>query len=129
EMPRTEIQREELPFPTSEKESLTWKYGYCTLHDMFRRILIWPRLWDRTHRAGIWNDKDVLLRDKPDQDFQSPFCFTLAAVSESSMTRVRRQPDVTNKELASLLCKFTLDNRSIEKDFVEVNLDYLQRSL
>jgi hypothetical protein len=44
-LPKTSNGHVSLPFPSSARESVTYARGYCTLHDLFRRMLRWPHLW------------------------------------------------------------------------------------
>ena len=104
-------------------ERLTGRYS---LHDSFRRLIKSPPEWAKLKGKAIWDDRGALDTDDPKQDFQAPFVITIAQVDEPSFIRFRQQPTLDDtREVASIMCKLTLDNRSIKSDFLNLSEDYI----
>jgi len=104
-------------------ERLTGRYS---LHDLFRRLIKSPPEWAKLKGKAIWDDRGALDTDDPKQDFQAPFVITIAQVDEPSFIRFRQQPTLDDtREVASIMCKLTLDNRSIKSDFLNLSEDYI----
>jgi hypothetical protein len=116
--------------PESTEQSSSFNAGYCSLHDLFRKLLKCPPEWAPTEACALWYDSEVLDLLHLDQDFQSPFLFTIAQVERNSFLRFRKHPTLdTAREIGSILCKLTLDNRYIIPDFLHISEDYLTNVL
>jgi hypothetical protein len=129
------------------------KNGKCSLHEMYYQILqgvphcIPSKLKDQKIWASeIEFEQDKNIKDSQDKEnkddfiiklskstcnFQSPFLFTVAEIEQSSYNEFledrsteTNKPTTTEKEVASILCKFTLDNDYIY-DFHKLSNEYL----
>ena len=64
------------------------------------------------------------------QDFQTPFVFTTAQVERNSFLRFRKSPTFdSQREVGSIFCKLTLDNRSILQHYLNLSEDYITEAL
>jgi hypothetical protein len=125
--PLTSVPTQDSLLPTDSLQSATYAHGYCSLHDLFRRFLISPPEWAPTKATELWNDLDVIKMDNVNQDFQTPFVFTVAEVERQSFIRFRRHPTIYHaKEIGSILCKLTLDNRDISRHYTNLADDYIK---
>jgi hypothetical protein len=115
-------------FPTSKQESHSFTGGYCSLHDLFRKFLLsapWITTTDDSN-----TDVQVLFVESNRQDFQTPFVFTVACVEPNAFLRFRSEPSPHRaKEVGSILCKLTMDNRHVTTEYLNLNDDYLSRVL
>jgi hypothetical protein len=103
---------------------------YCSLQALFRRFLDSPPPWAPREAPQVWADRDVLDHSDPRQDFQSPFIVTVAEVERQSFLRFRKHPTLdAAREVASIFCKLTLDNRSILEDYLHLSEDYITEVL
>jgi hypothetical protein len=112
----------------SEEDRSFWPNNneYCTLHDLFRTLIETPPTWAQYHDAAIWAEPDTLDADDPYQDFQTPFVVTVAEVERNSFLRFRKHPTMESaREVASIMCKLTLDNREIRNDYLNLSEDYI----
>lgn len=129
------------------------KKEYCSLHEIFYQVLKGNQSWIPSHirKEKIWaseikfdqsKDEKTLQNKNDDEEFiiklnnsacnfQSPFLFTVAEIEESSYNEFFEDrsteaaiPTTTEKEVASILCKLTLDNDSIN-DFHNLSDEYL----
>ncbi len=124
-------------FPQEEGDSyaVNAQKDFCFLHDLFRRLLNRPLSWKPAdvspslgpHIATAFrSDEEVIDLDDLNQDFQSPFVFTIAQVERNSFLRFRKASTINAaREIGSILCKVTLDNRHIEEDYLHTSEDYL----
>lgn len=118
--------RDESLLPRGTEYSYTYGSGYCSLHDLFRRWIVDPPSWAPDDPANLWTDPDVLYTKDPKQDFQTPFVFTAAEVERNSFLRHRKSPTIDHaRELGSILCKLTLDNRHIREHYLNLSDDYI----
>lgn len=116
--------------PETPEDSYWYENGYCTLHDLFRRLLCRPPSWAPQTAPELWNDREVIDTRALDQDFQSPFVFTVAQIDRDSFLRLRKTPTInTTKEVSSILTKLTLDNRHIKTDFLFMSKNYINQVL
>jgi len=118
--------------PSEDNDSYLFKENknYCSLHDLFRRLIVRPPEWAPDDAAKIWGRSDVVDLKDLKQDFQSPYVFTIAEVERNSFLRFRKHPSVHNaREVGSILCKLTLDNRYVQRDFLHMSEDYLSKVL
>jgi hypothetical protein len=129
------------------------KEQYCSLHEIYYQILKGNQSWIPPHirKEKIWaseikfeknndgkvpknedeNEEFVIKLNNTTCNFQSPFLFTVAEIEESSYNEFFEDrsteaaiPTTTEKEVASILCKLTLDNDSIN-DFHNLSDEYL----
>lgn len=113
-------------FPTDKTESATYEEGYCSLHDLFRRLLRHSHNWLPKGALDLWNEKDTIELNDIHQDFETPFIFTVAQVERNSFLRFRKSSTPNaSKEIGSIMCKLTLDNRQVLTDFLHLSEDYL----
>lgn len=116
------------PFPQNKDESYTFEEGYCSLHDLFRRLLTHLHKW--APPDPFFYDEEVIRMGNVRQDFQSPFLFTVAQVERNSFLRFGKTPTLNSaKEVGSILCKLTLDNRSVTTDYLHLSEDYIREVL
>jgi hypothetical protein len=102
----------------------------CSLHDLYRQLLQEPPAWIRIDGKSIWRDHEVLFTDDPKQDFQSPLLFTVLQVTRETYEKFRHEPtESSTKEVASILCKLTLDNNDLRAGFENMSFDYLSTAL
>ena len=103
---------------------------YCTLHDLFRRLIEHPpRQWAPSNAEILWKD-DVLDRGEPLQDFQSPFVLTVTEVTEDSYLSFRKNPTHNRaREVASIMCKLTSANDSILQAHENMSEDFITQIL
>lgn len=121
----------EVSHDADEDWSLYPKGEYCSLHNLFNRMLNEDSLpWAPHEASKLWNDGDVLNRADPSKDFQSPFIVTVAEVERNSFLRFRKQPTLdVSREVGSIMCKLTLDNRTIREDYLHLSEDYITKVL
>ena len=115
-------------FPVEPGDSYATDSGkdFCSLHDLFRRLLTRKLPWVPSKQAAFLSDGGIVDYDHLNQDFQSPFVFTAATVERNSFLRFRKSPTLNAaREIGSVLCKLTLDNRYIKNDFLHISEDYL----
>jgi hypothetical protein len=115
-------------FPKQKGDSYATDSGkdFCSLHDLFRRLLNRRLSWVPTKESAFLSDGAIVDYDHLNQDFQSPFVFTAATIERNSFLRFRKSPTInTAREVGSILCKLTLDNRFIRSDFLHISEDYL----
>jgi len=115
-------------FPKEKGDSYATDSGknFCSLHDLFRKLLNRKLSWTPVRQSAFLSDGGVVDYDQLNQDFQSPFVFTAATVERNSFLRFRKSPTLNAaREVGSILCKLTLDNRYITKDFLHISEDYL----
>ncbi len=99
----------------------------CSLYDLFYSLFVNPPSWAPAAANELWNEREVIDFSQPNQSSQSPFVFTIAQVERKSFLRFRKHPSLeSNREIASILCKLTLDNRSIERDYSNLSENYIR---
>jgi hypothetical protein len=116
--------------PNESRESPTFGWGYISLHDVFRRLISikHPRLPEKA--PEIWIDNESLDTTDVHQDFQTPFVFIVGEVEEKEYWIVTEGPSrEQSQKIASLVCKLTLDNRHIERDYGYISEDYMRAAL
>ncbi len=103
---------------------------YCTLHDLFRKFLTDPPSWIFNKATLFKGDLDVLDSKDRNQDFQSPFVVVVSEVEGDSFVRFRKHPTLEGtREVASIMCRLTLDNRRILRDYLHLSKDYITEVL
>lgn len=131
-LPANSIMATDSLLPVSDKECLTFSAGYCSLHDLFRRWVLSdnPPSWAPRDAKDLWTDSHVLNTRDLGQDFQTPFVFTAAEVERNSFLRFRKSPTIDSaREVGSILCKLTLDNRFILENYLNLSEDYIKEVL
>lgn len=127
---KQEARKDDSLFPRSPECSYTRASGYCSLHDLFRRWIVDPPNWAPDDPKKLWTDPGVLYTDNPKQDFQTPYVFTAAEVERNSFLRFRKSPTIDHaREVGSILCKLTLDNRHILEHYLNLSGDYITKVL
>lgn len=118
-------------------------FKYVTLQQLFWCLFTEPYPeWLRMEKfdwAKLWLDDDLLgLKDVKlvaPINWQSPFVFIIAEIENQDYERyiknykVHEGGENTVKEIASIACKMTLDNRNIEDDFNHLDLEYIKKNL
>lgn len=101
------------------------------LHDIFRHLIFSPPSWIPSGFKDIFKETfDIIQYDHDFQDFASPFIFSIIQVKRNSFLRFRKHPTMdTNREIATIMCKLTIDNRYIEQDYHHLSEDYIKTVL
>lgn len=129
QLPSSQTNLADTLLPAEPGECLTFGDGYCSLHDLFRRWLLSasPPCWAPKNAKKLWVDADVLNTNEIGQDFQTPYVFTALEVDRNSFLRFRRSPTLdAAREVGSILCKLTLDNRFILENYLNLSEDYIK---
>jgi len=105
----------------------------CTLHDLFRKFLTEPPTWGKVRTSSgvqenLWFIEEQLDDSDSRQDFQTPYILTAAEVKQSSYDRFRQSPTIdTAREVASIMCRQTEDNRRLLGGFRHMSRDYISK--